>query len=265
MPLLLIAFFVLVGAATAPPLVKGLITPRDPSSRPKLGRPIRDGYWTWTSRPWSATSDDTTRLCDVTFFALTTRRAPARLIAGGVEQPLDTSWTLDRRLREGERRTIAFEFRDPSGGRVLACQEQSVVCHSPHMSDLGAEDTREGRCAPDAAPPKSKAKGLRFVGYRPAATLANPGSGSAHVAVAFEILGPITEDWYCPEIEVTWPDMTRTRRESDCPPWPGEPDQRFHWRFEHEFPSGEWVVTACISKAGRKLACESVTVHVVGG
>lgn len=264
MPPILVAFFLLLGGLTAPDLVKGLDPRPDRSSRSKFGKPAPVEYRTWTSRPWVAVSDDQTRVCSVTYFALATRNAVVRLEAGGAEQLLDSSWSFPRELKEKERRTLAFNFRDPQSGESLSCQEQTVVCYSSRAMSLEAEDVREGRCAPDARIPGKKGEKAALVGQAPPFRMYDPAVGGAFIDVAFEIRGPVPESWYCPKIEVEWPDGARTSRESDCDPFPGPPDQRFRWTFNHGFPGGEWDVKACISKSGRQLACTVVKVRVMG-
>jgi hypothetical protein len=37
-----------------------------------------------------------------------------------------------------------------------------------------------------------------------------------------------SEQWYCPSIEITWTDGTRSSRESDCEPWE-EIGPNYHW------------------------------------
>jgi hypothetical protein len=265
-PPIIVAFFILIGAMTGPPVVKGIITPKDASSRSKLGKPAPQEYRTWTSRPWLATSDERTRTCSVTYFALATRERIVRLRAGGQEQSLDSSWSFPRELKEGERRTVALEFRDPVGGQVLSCQEQSVVCYNARTFTTDTTEVREGRCRPDAAAPRKDEGKVRLEGTAPPFRMYDPGIGGAYVDVSFELKGRVTEAWYCPAIEVTWPDGTRTRRESDCPPFDpseNEPMQR-RWTFTRGFPGGEWTVRACIEKSGRQLACEVVKVRVLG-
>ena len=264
MPPILIAFFILLGGALGPPLVKGLDPRPDGITRPKLGKPAPQAYRTWTSVPWVAEARRDTKACEVTYFALATRNRIVRLLAGGVEQELDSSWSITRTLRSGEARAIAFEFRDPVGGAQLACQVQTVTCLSP--STAVTEVVEEGWCSPKSRVPSSKFSKPRFVGLSSAMTMFDPAVGGAFVDVEFKVAGDVGEDWYCPRIDVDWPDGTRTMRESDCPPFESrDPGQRFSWRFNHGFPSGEWRVKACISKSGKLLACEVVVVRVVGG
>lgn len=266
MPPIVIAFFILIGAMTGPPLVKGLDPRPDRISHSKLGKPAKDAYRTWTSRQWIAVSDDTTHKCAVTYFALSTRRTPVRLTAGDQEQALDTSWSFPREVAEGERHAIAFTFREPVGGKQLACQEQAVACISARgPGSLEMRSVTEGQCAADASAPASKGGKPRLTAQTPPFTMNDPATGGAFVDVTFEITGRVTEEWYCPAIDVLWPDETHSKQESDCEPFPGPPEQRFRWKFNHGFPGGEWRVHACLSKGGRQLACEDVTVRVLGG
>jgi hypothetical protein len=185
------------------------------------------------------------------------------MLIGGVEQALDTSWSAQRSLREGERRYVAFEFRDPVGGAVLACQEQAVVCYNERAFTTDTTEVHEGSCAPDAKAPLSKGGKPRLTGHAPPFTMSDAAIGGAYVDVTFEITGTVTEEWYCPAIEVTWPDETVTKRESDCPPFDQrDTEQRFRWTFNHGFPVGTWKVKACLYKSGATLACSETVVRV---
>jgi len=267
MPPILIAFFILLGGATVPPVVKGLVTPPDPSSRPKWGKPAPQEYRTWTSAPWVAVADERTRACDVTFFALATRSRTVRLVAGGEEQLLDWSWSFQRSVPAGERRRIAFDFRDPVGGASLSCQEADVICVHPRGGVMDVRVREESVCAPPPAPVRKAESGKQHLaGKAPAFTPMDLGIGGAYVQVEFELRGTVTEEWYCPAIEVTWPEGTRSSHEEDCAPFPGTAERPgvTKWRFRHGFAPGEWDVKACISKAGKQLACEVVKVRVLG-
>src|SRR3990167_718094 len=180
MPPILVAFFLLLGGLTAPDLVKGLDPRPDRISHWKVGKPEPESFRTWTSRPWIAVSDPQTRTCDATFFALSTRRTPVRLVAGGEEQLLDTSWSFARSLKEGERRTVAFDFRDPEGGASLSCQEQAVTCYAGR-GYAEAEEVRKGRCAADPRAPQKAAGKVKLVGYTVPFTMMDPGIGGAYV------------------------------------------------------------------------------------
>ena len=51
----------------------------------------------------------------------------------------------------------------------------------------------------------------------PRISLAPPG-GVSPVLLTAEIVGPETEDYYCPEIVWLWPNGTRSSEEADCEP-----------------------------------------------
>lgn len=265
MPPILIAFFIALTAATVPPVVGGLTAGKDKSTRPKRGKVEAPAFRTWTSYPWIAVANRDTRTCDVVFFALTTG-SPVRLLVGGEEQPLDTAWSLYRTLKAGERRTIAFEFLDPRGGKRLACHEEALTCYS---QQAGAPDTevREGQCWKGAQLKPRKGGPRVFGGHTKAFHMFDPTVGGVYADVYFDITGDVGEDWYCPRLEVRWPDGTVSTSESDCPPYEERnPEERTSWPpFNHGFPAGTHNVTACISKAGKQLACTSVQVRVVGG
>jgi hypothetical protein len=108
-----------------------------------------------------------------------------------------------------------------------------------------------------------KGKRLAFVSrVNPPLAMSDAATGGAVVSVTFRIEGEMTEAWYCPRLDVEWPDETRTMRESDCEPWPDE--STTWWSFKRGFPPGEWKVRGCISKAGKTLACTDALVRVAG-
>jgi len=102
------------------------------------------------------------------------------------------------------------------------------------------------------------------VNVTPKIALAQASVGGAPVTVRFAIKGDVTEEWYCPRIDVEWPDSTNTMREADCEPWPDHIHTSSVWSFTRTFPSGEWKVRGCLSKADRKIACTDAVVRVVG-
>lgn len=264
MPPILMAFFILIGAMTVPPAVEGLLAGKDKNTRPKWGKPTSQEYRTWTDRPWIAVANQDTRRCDVTFFASATRNRVTRLRVGGVEQQIDYSWSLERSLKIGERRTIAFEFLDPVGGARLACNEQALTCYGETEAEPDTE-VREGRCLSDAVTPKRKGGRQAFIGYTKPLAMFDATVGGAYMDVTFEITGDVSEAWYCPALVVTWPDGSPSRRESDCPPYEErDKEAMLKWTFNHGFPGGTWAVTACIEKSGKTLACTSVPVRVIG-
>jgi hypothetical protein len=53
----------------------------------------------------------------------------------------------------------------------------------------------------------------------PKVSLAPPG-GVRAILLTAEIVGPETEEYYCPEIVWVWPDGTHSSEESDCDPFP---------------------------------------------
>jgi hypothetical protein len=108
-----------------------------------------------------------------------------------------------------------------------------------------------------------KGKKLAFVSMvSPKVALSQAQLGGAPVMVTFRIEGEMTEAWYCPRLDVTWPDETRSMQESDCEPWPDESTR--WWSFRRVFPAGTWAVRGCISKAGKTLACTDAVVRVAG-
>lgn len=70
-----------------------------------------------------------------------------------------------------------------------------------------------------------------------------------------------TEAWYCPSIEVTWVDGTRSARQSDCPPWDEVED--FYWveRFEKTLGPGVHTIKVRL-KQGKKEELHTLKIEV---
>lgn len=94
----------------------------------------------------------------------------------------------------------------------------------------------------------------------------NPAIGGAEATISFVIRGKVNEAWYCPRLDVYWPDGTHTVRENDCEPFDETIEYELtRWSFTRGFPAGEWPVRACISKNSKILSCTDVRVIVNGG
>lgn len=259
MPPILIGFFILLGALSAPDLIKGFDPRPDGSSHSKFGKPERQAYRTWVSTLSQTKPSPST--CDVTYFAMATRNRIMRLRVGDEEQLLDFSWSFPRVLKAGEKRKVALEFLDPISGATASCQELTVFCEGNPVID-----TSEGECRPEAKPPKEKSDKLSFVGEGRSMYMYNPAIGGAAATVSFVIRGKVNEAWYCPRLDVYWPDGTHTVRESDCEPFDETIEYELtRWSFTRGFPAGEWPVRACISKNSKILSCADVRVIVSGG
>ena len=115
-----------------------------------------------------------------------------------------------------------------------------------------------------AAETPEEAKPSFVVTVHPPIALEQASIGGAPVRVRFAIKGEVNEEWYCPRLDVTWPDGTKSMREADCDPWPDHVHTGWSWSFERAFPSGEYKVRGCLSKAGHVLACTDAIVRVVG-
>jgi hypothetical protein len=78
--------------------------------------------------------------------------------------------------------------------------------------------------------------------------------------------GDDLEKYYCPEVEWEWGDGGRSVSEGDCDPW--EPNteiaRRFTNRHEYRYP-GRYRVRVRLSKAGKQIAAERITVQVRPG
>lgn len=269
MPPIIIAFWIALSAALGPPLIKGLDPRADAIARPKFGNPVPQGYRTWLSRVSPAAASG--GVCDTVLFAMANRNRVVRVRLDGVEQSLGSGFASPVvGVKAGTRRHFKAEYLAPIGGEILACHDVSLSCYGQAWAEL--EDVREVEPCSESRVPKHGESGKpHLVGKVPHFRLYDVNLGGAEVEVEFALRGVVTEEYYCPRIEITWPDDTRTEREGDCPPFvshrigDGEQPPPTRWSFTRIFPTGEWPVTACIYKVGKKLACESVIVRVMGG
>jgi len=264
MPPILIAFFILLGGMTAPPLVKGVVAGKDPSSRSKFGEPARQEYRTWASRmsPAQADADGT---CQTTFFAMSTRNAVVRARLDGVEQGLDWSFSKAVLIPAGTRQHFKAEYLSPVGGEVLACHEVDVACYGKAWSEL--RDARNAApCAEVQTPNQKSRTGDPRLVLRGGMTLAHPATNGADMVVSAEIEGLLTEKWYCPAVRFEWPDGSESKMEADCAPWPPEDLSKAErkWKRSHWFPAGEWTVRVVLSRSGKDFARQEVRVIIKG-
>jgi len=238
--------------------------PFSDSPKSKFGKPAAVEYRVWAAQTWVTVSDEKTKSCDVTLFALTTRRHPSRLLVDGVEQALDTSWSIEERVAEGVHRTWSIEFLDPVGGAQLACRTAELYCVSQYASQTKKSLRPVHSCVSQSTVANKKSeKPSLIASSSPQMAMFDAAIGGAVVTVRFSIAGQLNEAWHCPRLDVSWPDDTKTVRESDCDPWPAKADSS--WSFSRVFPGGEYKVRGCLSKAGRILTCQDATVRVVGG
>lgn len=239
-------------------------------SRPigMVGKPPAPEYRTWSAHPWVAVASRD-GWCDLTAFALTTSRRPVRMVIDGTEQELDTSWSVHERVPEGVTRVWTFQFIHPASRELLSCQEVETSCINEFTLSVRSERRWVGSC-PEVAGKKKRNEPTRPVlkAYvHPMLAMYNPALGGAAVTLTWRMEGPRTEEWYCPAFEVEWIDSTRTKRESDCPPWPGDGSESRSWSFDRGFPPGPpegWKVRGCVTR-GKDRLCADAVVRVVGG
>lgn len=90
--------------------------------------------------------------------------------------------------------------------------------------------------------------------------------GCSEILMTAEIKGAEDERWYCPEIEWTFPDGTRSVEESDCHPFSEREDYPRIWRRRVCYPAhpyGDvWVTTVRLKKNGKVIAREEIKVYV---
>jgi hypothetical protein len=78
--------------------------------------------------------------------------------------------------------------------------------------------------------------------------------------------GDDLEEYYCPEVEWEWGDGGKSVSEGDCDPWkPGTKiARRFTKRHEYRY-AGRYRVKVTLSRAGKSVAAQSITVQVRPG
>jgi hypothetical protein len=88
----------------------------------------------------------------------------------------------------------------------------------------------------------------------PPVSLALPGR-SRHVLLTAEIVGPETEEYYCPEVIWLWPNGTLSSEESDCEPFAARIAYPRHFNRYVSSRAQVRPYTVCVEirKAGRKI------------
>jgi hypothetical protein len=98
---------------------------------------------------------------------------------------------------------------------------------------------------------------------------ANPALAFAPVRVVLmaELKGGSDESLYCPSIEWSWGDDTRTASSEDCEPYvAGKTEIKRRWVVDHVFRSaGEWRIQFRLKQKDRVIAQGSTTLTLRGG
>jgi len=103
-------------------------SPVDSTARTKHVKPSPQEFYLMTNVPGMMEIDRTKDRCLVTATAWVTGGRKARLRLDGVEQNLDTGWSVDVVIPGKRIQTITAVFLDPVGGKVLATRETAVRC-----------------------------------------------------------------------------------------------------------------------------------------
>lgn len=198
--------------------------------------------------------------CAGVMFAITQRPGGARLQVDGVEQLLDTAWRVDWEMGVEDRQEWRFDFIDPVGGGSVACRTARVRCLQGGRSRTGTRI-----CDPTGIDKRDTRRegGPRLAIRAPHFVMARVGQHAAPVRIVVEVLGQATEDWWCPEIEVRWPDGTRSEQSADCDPWSGQQEPQ-SWTFRHWLAAGENVIHVRAYRAGRAIGAGRARVKVIG-
>lgn len=85
----------------------------------------------------------------------------------------------------------------------------------------------------------------------PRVSIAPPG-GITPILLTAEIVGPESEDYYCPEVIWLWPNGTRSSQESDCEPFADRVDypRRFTRRIGAHSHPRDYMVCVELRKGG---------------
>jgi hypothetical protein len=208
-------------------------------------------------------------VCRGTMIATVTQGRLTRVRIAGKEQLLDTGWSTDYAVKAGTRMSRPHLFLDPIGGAQLACRQGWVACYEDGRRTV--QVTGSSSCDPLGrnANRDSRKSGKPRVAIRAPHHVMPPkaGTNAAPVRIYVDILGELTEEWWCPEIVVEWPDGTRTKRESDCEPFTGSAAQVAAgqtWSFARWLPSGNNVIRVHVYRNGNKIGSTFATVRVVG-
>jgi hypothetical protein len=219
-------------------------------------------------RVWTAQASRVQpKKCSGTTFALSTRNRVVRLQIDGEEQLLDDSWQIDHEMRLGDRQEIEFKFIDPVGGELLACRSIRAECRlyrnglrlvsvrsSCDEVSPGVEPTQNAYL--DVLAPHYVTGGMRQVGPQ---YWIKDGT----VTIIVQVKGILTEEWWCPEVEVEWPDTTISRKQYDCDPWDGsQVSERQSWTFSHRLPDGDSTIKVRLLRAGKVFKATRVRVAV---
>jgi hypothetical protein len=176
-----------------------------------------------------------------------------------VDRCLTTEWKID----VGQRLKKTFIFRDPDTDEMLACRTGWVSCYDDAVVTGG------GVCYPEQvaglALKRNTGKPRLSVRHPKMLLPGTAGPYGASVTFFVEVLGEVTEEWYCPALEVIWSDGTKTFEESDCDPWDGTQTQGARWSFRRGLGIGEHHIEFRLSKAGRTFAVEKIVATVRGG
>ena len=103
--------------------------------------------------------------------------------------------------------------------------------------------------------------------YAPRLPLANGATGGgAIVTFTAEVVGGMTEEWYCPRVTWEVDGLTPHSEEGDCDPWESTTCFDRRWRetvlLGETEPERPHRVSVTLSKDGRRLATEEAEVEV---
>jgi hypothetical protein len=232
----------------------------DWNTRPKYGKPAAQQY-----QVWSVPSPSKPKVCKGVTYALATRNRVVRLQVDGEEQTLNYSWRFAHTMKMGDYKETRYEFLDPRTGEALSCRLERTRCDvgfrrvvfKATRGPCDWEPTAkkdEGEARLDVIAPNWVPSRMRQVGP-------HEWVGAGWVTITVRIVGKLTEEYWCPAVEVEWPDRTRSFKESDCDPWDGQ-QERQSWKFTKQLPHGDSIILVRLLRSGKVFKATRVRVSV---
>lgn len=221
-------------------------------------------------------------VCAATVVAVTGAGRIMRAVVGGVEQNIDSSWSVSVKAEVQQRRRVRVHYLDPVGGAEVACHDVGFTCIGPGWTGEPKSVLETGvPCIEAAGPQKGidQTGGPRLVILPLQRVMANEyvstSRGGFMVGTAVlvaEIRGQLNEDWWCPGVRWTFPQTeghnpsltTTSYEESDCGPYSEAAAQKQSRRLSKrvKLPEGRWEIRLELVHGDRVIATDTVVIEV---
>src|SRR5713226_5384090 len=96
-------------------------------------------------------------------------------------------------------------------------------------------------------------------------TSSNIATSPARITLTAELVGGANDyqNYYCPTVEWTWGDGTRSESEFDCEPYQaGKSEIRRYYAVQHVFRTGDYHVTFRLRRRDKALAAITVDLRI---